>query len=341
MRSSRTATGVGAGTAMCIGSGAAFGAMAIFGKLAYEEGATVGTLLAVRFALAAMLFWVGILVRGVAPAIGSLRRRDVGAGLALGAFGYSVQAGCYFAALERIDASLLSLLLYTFPAMVTVAAFVLGRERLDRRRLTALALALGGILLVVAGAGTGSLDPVGVALGLTAALVYTTYILVSDSVVGRMQPVVLSALVCTGAAVSLTIASALLGQLHLGQVTAVGWVWLGGIAVVSTVGAIVLFFAGLRRAGPTTRLDPRHRGASRDRVAGLPRVRRDAWRAAAGRRHAGADCGGGAELLTAGFDARPPGNGDVWTSRQSPARSSSFRRTRLRMSTSRSLATRC
>jgi drug/metabolite transporter (DMT)-like permease len=252
VRSSRTATGVGAGTAMCIGSGAAFGAMAIFGKLAYEEGATVGTLLAVRFALAAMLFWVGILVRGVAPSIGSLRRRDVGAGLALGAFGYSVQAGCYFAALERIDASLLSLLLYTFPAMVTVAAFVLGRERLDRRRLTALALALGGILLVVAGAGTGSLDPVGVALGLSAALVYTTYILVSDSVVGRMQPVVLSALVCTGAAVSLTIASALLGQLHLGQVTAVGWVWLGGIAVVSTVGAIVLFFAGLRRAGPTT-----------------------------------------------------------------------------------------
>ena len=252
MRSSRTATGVGAGTAMCIGSGAAFGAMAIFGKLAYDEGATVGTLLAVRFALAAVLFWLGILVRGVAPAIRPLRRRDVGAGLALGAFGYSVQAGCYFAALERIDASLLSLLLYTFPAMVTVAAFVLGREGLDRRRLTALALALGGILLVVAGAGTGSLDPVGVALGLSAALVYTTYILVSDSVVGRMQPVVLSALVCTGAAVSLTIASALLGQLHLGQVTTVGWAWLGGIAVVSTVGAIVLFFAGLRRAGPTT-----------------------------------------------------------------------------------------
>ena len=31
--------------------------MAIFGKLAYGEGATVGTLLAVRFALAAALFW--------------------------------------------------------------------------------------------------------------------------------------------------------------------------------------------------------------------------------------------------------------------------------------------
>ena len=33
---------------MCIASAACFGAMAIFGKLAYDEGATVGTLLAVR-----------------------------------------------------------------------------------------------------------------------------------------------------------------------------------------------------------------------------------------------------------------------------------------------------
>ena len=43
----------------CLASGVAFGAMAVFGKLAYDEGATVGTLLAVRFTLAGGLFWVG------------------------------------------------------------------------------------------------------------------------------------------------------------------------------------------------------------------------------------------------------------------------------------------
>ena len=48
-----------AGPLFCLGSGAAFGAMAVFGKLAYDEGATVGTLLAVRFSLAALLFWAG------------------------------------------------------------------------------------------------------------------------------------------------------------------------------------------------------------------------------------------------------------------------------------------
>jgi drug/metabolite transporter (DMT)-like permease len=58
--------------------------------------------------------------------------------------------------------------------------------------------------------------------------------------------------VCTGAAASLTAGSALLGELRPGKLTAAGWGWLACLAVVSTVGAISLFFAGLRRAGPTT-----------------------------------------------------------------------------------------
>jgi drug/metabolite transporter (DMT)-like permease len=238
---------------MCLGSGAAFGAMAVFGKLAYGEGATVGTLLSVRFALAAALFWALVLVgRGGRGEVRALSRGDIAVGLALGACGYALQSGCYFAALERIDASLLSLLLYTFPAIVAAAAIALGRERLDRRRLTALALALSGLVLVVAGAGTGALDPLGAALAMAAAIVYSTYILVSDGVVGRMRPQVLSALVCTGAAASLTVGSALIGQLRPDEVTVGGWGWLASLAVVSTVGAISLFFAGLRRVGPTT-----------------------------------------------------------------------------------------
>jgi drug/metabolite transporter (DMT)-like permease len=240
------------GTLMCLGSGAAFGAMAVFGKLSYGEGATVGTLLAVRFALAAALFWALVLATGAGGEVRALSRRDVGAGLGLGACGYALQSGCYFAALERIDASLLSLLLYTFPAIVAAAAVALGRERLDRRRMTALALALGGLVLVVAGAGTGAVDPLGAALAMAAAVVYSTYILVSDGVVGRMRPQVLSALVCTGAAASLIGGSALLGQLRPGALTVAGWGWLASLTVVSTVGAISLFFAGLRRVGPTT-----------------------------------------------------------------------------------------
>lgn len=240
------------GTLLCLASGAAFGAMAIFAKLAYAEGANLGTLLAVRFALAAAAFWVLVLLGGAIREVGRLKRRDLGAALALGVCGYALQAGSYFAALERIDASLAALVLYTFPAIVAVAAVALGRERMNRRRATALCLASGGLALVVASGGAGGLDPLGIALALAAAVVYSGYILVSQGVAGRIRPTVLSALVCTGAAVSLTAGSIMLGQFRPSEVAPAGWGWLACIAVVSTVASVGLFFAGLRRVGPTT-----------------------------------------------------------------------------------------
>ena len=239
------------GTLLCLASGAAFGAMAIFGKLAYGEGANVGTLLAVRFALAAALFWALLAATGALRGLRALQRRDVLTGLALGGFGYAFQAGCYFAALERIDASLLSLVLYTFPAIVAVAAIALGRERAGARRLLALGMALGGLALVVAGAGAGKLDALGVALGLAAALAYSAYILISEGTVARTGPLPLSALVCTGAAATLLPVTAASGQLRPADLTPAGWGWIVCLAGIATVAAIALFFAGLRRAGPT------------------------------------------------------------------------------------------
>ena len=240
-----------AGVILCLGSAAAFGAMGIFGKLAYGEGATVGTLLAWRFELAALLFWLVLLATGGARGLRTVARRDVGIALALGAVGYGAQAGAYFAALERIDASLLGLLVYTFPVIVTVAAIVLGRERGTRRTAASLVLASGGLVLVLAGAASGGVDALGAVLGLGAAVVYSTYILSSEGVASRLGPLPLGALVCTGAATTLTIASLAAGDLQPGDVSLAGAGWLACLAAVSTVGAIALFFAGLRRVGPS------------------------------------------------------------------------------------------
>ncbi|HZI92166.1 MAG TPA: DMT family transporter [Thermoleophilaceae bacterium] len=240
------------GALLCLSSAASFGAMGIFGKLAYEEGASVGTLLATRFVLAAALFWLLVACSRDARNLRALSPRDVGIALALGAVGYSAQAGGYFAALERLDASLLSLLIYTFPAIVTVAAIALGRERASWRTAGALGLASTGLVLVLAGAAAGALDPVGTALGLGAAVVYSAYILTSEGVAARIGPLALSALVCTGAATTLTLGGIVAGDLDPGGVSAAGYGWLAGIAVVSTVGAVGLFFAGLRRVGPST-----------------------------------------------------------------------------------------
>ncbi|HEY6759804.1 MAG TPA: EamA family transporter [Baekduia sp.] len=239
------------GALFCLASAAGFGAMGVFGKLAYDAGATVGTLLAVRFVLAAAVLWGFVLVTGRGGEVLALPRRDALMALALGAIGYSAQAGAYFAALDRLDASLLALLLYTFPVIVTVAAVALGREAFSSRTAFALLLACGGLVLVLAGAASGALDGLGTALGLTAAIVYSAYILVSEGVTRRVSPLALSTLVCTGAAFTLSVVGAVDGSLRLGEVSAGGYGWIAAIAGVSTVGAVGLFFAGLSRVGPS------------------------------------------------------------------------------------------
>jgi drug/metabolite transporter (DMT)-like permease len=154
-------------------------------------------------------------------------------------------------ALRRMDASVLSLILYSYPALVTGAAILLGREPANRRRLVALVTASGGLVLVLAGAGAGSFDLVGAALGAGAALTYATYILVSDGVTAELEALPLAALVSTGAGVSLGVIAFATGSIDLGFDPA-GWLWLALASLVSTVGAVVLFFSGMSRVGPST-----------------------------------------------------------------------------------------
>jgi drug/metabolite transporter (DMT)-like permease len=222
--------------------------MAIFGKLAFEAGIGVVTLLLVRFVLAGTILGVASRLRRGAARLP--RGRTLAIALALGAVGYTAQAALYFAALTRIDAGLAAIVLYLYPAMVTLGAVLLGRDRLDRVRVAAIVLAFGGLVLVVLASGTGALDPLGAALAFGAALAYTGYILTSEAVLSETDALSLSALVCAGAAGSMVVAGALSGAVDL-SFDPIGWLWLAGIAVVSTVVAIALFFAGLRRVGPS------------------------------------------------------------------------------------------
>jgi drug/metabolite transporter (DMT)-like permease len=240
-----------AGAVLCLLSAAGFGAMAIFGKLAYDAGVSTLTLLFVRFALATAIF--GVLL-GLRPSLAASLRgaggRALATGFGLGAIGYATQAGLFFAALQRLDASLLALVLYTYPAWVMLASFALGREQPTRRRVLALVLASAGLVILLAGASTGSVDAAGVAMGVGASLAYTAYILVADRAGLQIAPLALTALVCAGAACTFAIAGILSGRLDL-DVPADGRLWLGLIAVVSTALPIVAFFAGLARVGPS------------------------------------------------------------------------------------------
>ena len=241
-----------AGAALCLLSAAGFGAMAIFGKLAYDAGVSTLSLLFVRFALASAIFALLLAARpATARSLRAAGSRTLAVGLALGAIGYATQAGLFFAALQRLDASLLALVLYTFPAWVMLGSFALGREQPTRRRVLALALASTGLVVLLAGASAGAVDAAGVAMGLGAALTYTVYILVADRAGLEISSIALTTLVCFGAMCTLGLVGVASGSLDL-ALGADAWLWLALIAVVSTALPIVAFFAGLARVGPST-----------------------------------------------------------------------------------------
>ena len=65
------------------------------------------------------------------------------------------------------------------------------------------------------------------------------------------SPLALATLVTAGAAATFLVVGLVRGGPHLGF-DAGGWGWIGAIALVSTVTAIVTFFGGLARVGPST-----------------------------------------------------------------------------------------
>jgi drug/metabolite transporter (DMT)-like permease len=233
------------GLLLCLVSAAGFGSLAIFGKQAYASGLGVVEVLVLRFGIA------GPLLLALAAASGRRLRlpRPVALRLlALGAVGYAVQSTLFFTALTRISASLAGLLLYLYPALVTVGAVALGRHRLDRATVVGLALALAGIALVLGLPGERP-DPVGVALGLAAACWYTLYILVAEYLLRDVDPLVASAHVACGAACSFLVAAGVAGLDGLVSARPGGYLAAGAMAVLGTAVALGTFIAGITRVG--------------------------------------------------------------------------------------------
>ncbi|MFW5397651.1 MAG: threonine/homoserine efflux transporter RhtA [Candidatus Accumulibacter regalis] len=230
-----------AGVACIVASATAFGAMPIFGKLAYADGVDVPSLLFLRFGLAGALMVVVMRVRGMAWP----RGRTLWLLAAMGGLGYVGQSFCYFAALQYASAGLTALLLYLYPAIVTVLSAVLARRRLSGLRMLAVVATLFGTGLAVGGSLAGS--TLGILLGATAALIYSVYILVGE----RVTPV---SGVMASATVILLAAACVCGLVVLVRGPAfpsstVGWAAVGSIATLSTVVAVITFFAGMARLG--------------------------------------------------------------------------------------------
>jgi drug/metabolite transporter (DMT)-like permease len=233
------------GVALVIGSACCFGTLGVFGKLAYRLGLTTPQLLSYRFALAALLLWLVVVVaRQPLPP----RRSLIGLAI-MGGAGYVGQSASYFSALHFIPVSTTALLLYTFPVAVTLLATLLFGEPLGWTKIGAVVLAFLGTMLVVE-AQLKAAPPIGIVLGLTSAAVYSGYILYGSRLLPGIPPVSATATIVTAAAVVWSGFAAATGQL------AVNWTpsrlaLLAGFAVVGTTIPVLTFILGLRLVGPS------------------------------------------------------------------------------------------
>jgi len=219
-----------------------FSTMPIFGSLAYAAGMGIVPLLAWRFLLAvALLLGISLVSGRLRP----LPRRQVAGFLGMGVC-YVVMSFVYFHALKLSPISTLTLLFYTYPAIVTLLASGFLREAISRRKGTALALALGGCLLVLRPSELG--DWRGAALALSASVLYSGFLLVGTGLTRNTDPILATTWILSVSALGYAGAALYQGSMAPPRSVA-AWVPILGIAVVATALSDASFFWGLPRTG--------------------------------------------------------------------------------------------
>lgn len=229
---------------MVVLSAVAFGTLSIFAKLAYNAGLGTTQLLGFRFGLAAVGMWTLALLVGQNPLRMPWRR--LGGLAAPGGIGYPGQATTYFLALRTLPVSLCILIVYIYPSLVVIGGWLFYGRRISASHAAALVASFIGVVLLVGGAQLQI--GVGIAFAFAAALIFTTFILVSEGVMEGAPPVAASAVMMTATAVVVGTFALAQGQLRP-PATPTAWAISVGIAVVPTMIAISLFLAGLPRVG--------------------------------------------------------------------------------------------
>jgi drug/metabolite transporter (DMT)-like permease len=231
------------GFILTIVSAVSFGVMPILARAAYASGADPVTVLFLRFTIATIIMIAILIIRKIPLPSG----RTFIQLMLLGGVGYVGQSMCYFTALTLADASLVALLLYLYPILVAILSFFFLREKINKAKIIALVMALAGSALTIGFSGEGKTG--GIILGITAAVIYSIYIVSGSRVMEKVQALPASTVIIFSAALVYSGIVAVRGPVF--PTTTGGWLATVGVAVIGTVIAIGTFLAGMERIGPT------------------------------------------------------------------------------------------
>ena len=230
------------GVLLIIVSAVSFGTLAIFGRYAFADGIDIFTLLFLRFTLAAIVI-AGLLI---------LRRERMPCGkelyllIGMGAMGYVGQSFSYLAAIKFASAGLVALLLYLYPVFVAILSTIFLKEKITRLKVVALAFATLGAAMTAKPQGG---QWTGILLALSAAVIYSIYIIVGTGVMKNVSAVPSSTVIFASAGVVFGVLAAV-NHPHW-PLSSSGWLAIVAIMLIATVLPVVTFLEGLKRIGPT------------------------------------------------------------------------------------------
>ncbi|GEM47867.1 DMT family transporter [Deinococcus cellulosilyticus] len=230
------------GTLMVVISAFGFATLGIFAKFSYQMDFNFQSTLAWRFGLAALVLFLLMLLKKE----WTLKPEQRVPALLLGMVGYAIQASVYFLALQHLSAGLTALLLYAYPAFVTLLEWWLERKTPTKTTLFALLLAFAGIVLTTQM--DGKISVLGIVLAVASGVWYAIYLTVSSRIIRDTHPVPTSAFLSLGAALAF-LTWALLGEGFNVPHNAAEGMLLFGIATVATVIPVIGIFYGIRILG--------------------------------------------------------------------------------------------
>lgn len=245
--SHRTNNHLGLSVLLILISTLGFSFYPILGQYVFSGGASLATVLFMRFAITALFFWTIIIWRDGFP---RLSKKTWFTLWGMGGIAYSMMAGLYISSVRFIPTSLAALLLYAYPTLVAVLAVLTHQEKFSVYKLFGLILSTFGLFMVL-GVALQGINLLGVSLALGAAMVYAIYILIGNKVLKSTTPLISTAIISTSGAFTYGVIGLPLGGMtwNLSWGT---WMGIGGIALFSTIIAMLTFFEGIKRLGATS-----------------------------------------------------------------------------------------
>jgi len=185
------------GYAMVLAATCMWGINGTVSKAILSSGLSSLRLTEVRSTGAALALGTALLV--ARPRLLRIRRGELLFLAVFGILGLALVQWLYFFAIHRLQIGIALIIQYLAPVLIALWARFVAKEPVRRRIWVALVLALGGLSLVVDLWHGFSLDTLGTAAALGAAIAFALYILLAEHAVGRRDPV---SLLCLGFAVA-------------------------------------------------------------------------------------------------------------------------------------------